>query len=115
MVRSVGTEHFRPVEVLIEVNPNSTSGDLAPRAVLTEEFRQRAAEIADSVALVADQFKSRFKSVMHPPAVEPWNVGSVKIEFKVAVQAETGIVIAKASTSATFSVTLTLEPQSDES
>ena len=114
MAKSEEVGYPAPAKVLLEVNPPFASGDLAPHAALPEEFRKRAAEIADSVAEVADQFRTRLASVMHAPVEKQWGVESVKIEFKVAVQAGAGVVIAKASTTATFSVTVTLLRPSEQ-
>lgn len=102
-------EDPRAAEILLEVTPRSVSGDLAPRTTVPEDFRRRASEIADSVAGVANEFRSRLGSVLQAPAKGEWGVDSIEIKFEVAVQAETGIVIAKASTAATFSVTLTVQ------
>lgn len=99
--------------VLLEVSPQSVSGDLAPRAAVPEDFRRRASEIADSVAAVADEFKSHLTSIVDVPTENKWGVDSIEISFEIAVQAEAGVVIAKASSSATFSVTLTLQASTD--
>lgn len=102
----------RPAEVLLEVRPRSISGDLAPRVAVPEEFRRRAGEIADSVAEVADQFRSTLERVLEHPAAG-WRMDSIEIGFDIAVQAEAGVVIAKATSGATFSARLTLKAPPD--
>lgn len=115
MTKSVKTDDHRPLEVLLEVTPRATSaGDLAPRTAMPEDFRRRASEIASSVAGIADEFRSRLASVVPRPDGSKWGVESIEIGFEIAVQAETGVVIAKASSSATFSVSLTLQAPSDQ-
>ncbi|GAB3441260.1 hypothetical protein [Actinophytocola sediminis] len=61
MAKSDEREDNQPVEILLEVHPRSVSGDLSPRVAVPEDFRRRAAEIADSVAQVADRFRSRLE------------------------------------------------------
>src|SRR5580698_5966510 len=95
-------------EVLLEVTPAAASGDLAPRAVVPEEFTARAGEIADSIAEVVDHFQSRLGKVLKQRDDSSWSVGSIEITFALTVQAEAGVVIAKASAGATFSARLVL-------
>ena len=94
-------------EILVEVRPLSTSGDLAPHAAVPEEFRTRARDIADSIADIAEQFQSRLSLVLRQPTSE-LSVQSVEIEFNIALQAEAGVIIAKATAGATFTARLTL-------
>ncbi len=96
-------------EILLEVRQAQTTGDLAPRAVVPEEFKSRAAEIADSIAEVADHFRSRLGKVLHQREDSGWRIGTVEIQFGIAVQAESGVVIAKATAGATFSAKLVLQ------
>jgi hypothetical protein len=96
-------------EILLEVRPVATSGDLAPRVVVPEEFVSRADEIADSLAQVVDRFRSRLEKTLDVRDRSSWRVGSVEIEFGIAVQAEAGVVIAKTAAGATFSARLVLE------
>lgn len=111
MVKSAKNTDRQGVEIMVEVLPLSTSGDLAPRVAVPEQFRLRAGEIADSVAEVADQFRERLARVLHRPSELDWGVDSIEIGFDLAIQAEAGVVIAKASTSATFSAKLTLKAE----
>jgi NTP-dependent ternary system trypsin peptidase co-occuring protein len=112
MVESTASDDHSAVEVLLEVQPRRTSGDLAPRVAIPEDFRRRAGEIADSVAAIADKFRSRLEDVMTRPK-DGWGVESIEIGFDIAVQAEAGVLIAKASTGATFSAKLTLKVSQD--
>jgi hypothetical protein len=109
MVKSGEGEGGKSVEILLEVRPRSVSGDLAPRVAVPEEFRRRAGEIADGVAEVADQFRSRLERVLTTRDDAGWGVDSIEIGFDIAVQAEAGVVIAKATTGATLSARLTLK------
>lgn len=107
-------EHRHSTEILLEVRPQSTSGDLAPHIVAPEEFRRRAAEIAESVAETADEFRSKLARTLKRPSETGWSVESVEIGFQIAVQAEAGVIIAKATAGTTFSVRLTLKSSQDK-
>ncbi|KAB8183912.1 hypothetical protein FH608_048640 [Nonomuraea phyllanthi] len=102
-------------QLLLEVRPSEVSGDLKPRVPeLPEKFGARAQEIADSIGAVADELRSRLERILDRPAhPKAWGVESIEIGFDIAVQAETGVVIAKASTEATFSARLVLKPAPD--
>jgi hypothetical protein len=106
-------------ELTIEVEAEP-SGNLGPRRpAVPEQFKQRAAEIADSVAAVASQFQSRLEErirehrtsneVPAPLAGETeapqWGLDEVELNFQLAVQVEGGVVI-KSSGGATFGVKL---------
>ncbi|WP_162834444.1 CU044_2847 family protein [Amycolatopsis circi] len=95
--------------VLLEVNPQQGSGDLAPQKSGPEDFRKRASEIAASVGEVADEFRSNLGDLMDKSPDKSWNVDAIEIAFGITVQAETGILIAKASAGTTFSAKLTFK------
>jgi NTP-dependent ternary system trypsin peptidase co-occuring protein len=100
-------------EILLEVRPAVTSGDLAPRAAAPEEFKARADEIAGSISDVIDHLRPRLEKLLDQRGDSGWHVGSVEIEFGVSVQAETGVIIAKAAAGATFSARLVLQTRED--
>jgi hypothetical protein len=112
MSGSRSAAHVGP-DILLEVRPVTISGDLGPRPAVPEEFRARAGEIADSIAEVTDHFRSRLKKVLGPQDDSGLRVGSVEIEFGIAVQAEAGVVIAKATAGATFIARLVLQGTED--
>lgn len=100
-------------DILLEVRPVAVSGDLGPRPAVPEEFRARAGEIAESIAEVAEHFRSRLKKVLATQDDSGLRIGSVEIEFGIAVQAEAGVVIAKATAGATFTAKLVLQATED--
>ncbi len=104
-----------PPEILLEVRPTAVSGELAPRVPVPEEFRTRAGEIADSIGEVVEHFRSRLGKVLDRREETSWQVSSIEIEFDIAVRAEAGVVIAKASAGATFSTRLILQAPQDHS
>src|SRR5689334_22502314 len=113
MAKSQASQGCGP-EILLEVRPASTSGDLAPRVMVPEEFRSRAGEIADSIAEVAEYFRSRLGPLLEKGEGSAWHVGSIEVGFDIAVQAEAGVVIAKATAGTTLSARLVLQTGQDQ-
>ncbi|WP_330342402.1 hypothetical protein [Streptomyces sp. NBC_00557] len=111
-------------EVLVEVQA-SANGDLGPRIAVPEAFERRAAEIADSVAAVAERFRARLTERLREgsgatdepeaqgrtpvPVADPdapeWGLEEVELRFDLSLQAEGGVLI-KATAGGTFSVRL---------
>ncbi len=94
--------------ILLEVRPVTASGDLGPRASVPEDFTSRAAEVANGIGEVVDQFHSQLGKTLDQRDDSSWRIRTVEIGFDIAVQAEAGVVIAKATAGATFSVHLVL-------
>jgi hypothetical protein len=104
----------RSPDILLEVRPASVSGDLAPRVTVPEDFKSRAGEIAESIAEIAEHFRSKLGRILDKSDDSTWRAGSIEIEFDIAVQAEAGVVIAKATAGATFSARLVLQAPQDQ-
>jgi Trypsin-co-occurring domain 1 len=108
-----GTRRKAP-SILLEVQSSSVSGDLGPGVPTLEQFRHRAHEIADSVAQTAEDFRSRLQKALPDPENSGWRTESIELGFQIAVQAEAGVVIARAVSGATFTVKLTLKASADK-
>lgn len=113
MPRSSRTSSPAP-QILLEVRPPGDSGDLGPRLAVPEDFRARAGEIAESLADIVEDFRSKFARVFARRKEDTWGVGSIEIAFQIAVQAEAGVVIARTTAGATFSAKLVLQPPEDK-
>jgi Trypsin-co-occurring domain 1 len=109
MARNAGRTNSTSPKILLEVRPASMSGDLGPGLAMPEQFQQRASEIAGSVAEVASQFRLRLEKELKPSSVPGWHMDSIELRFDIAVQAEAGVIIARASSGATFSAKLTMK------
>jgi NTP-dependent ternary system trypsin peptidase co-occuring protein len=93
-------------EIMIEVLPiHSPGGNLSARTVLPESFTARSAEIADSFAQIGETLTARLDQLRAED--HKWGLAEVTVELGLAVQAESGVVIIKASAGATFKATLT--------
>jgi hypothetical protein len=108
-----GSPRSPELEILLEVRPKSVSGDLGPGGAELERFRHRAGEIADSIAKIAEEFRARLEKSLHKHDGGGWHTDSVELGFDIAVQAQAGVVIARAVTGATFSAKLTLKASAD--
>jgi len=115
---AAGSDKGKPrgpeMEILLEVRPKSVSGDLGPGGAELERFGRRAGEIADSVAKIAEEFRSRLEKTLRADDGDGWHTDSVELGFEIAVQAQAGVVIARAVTGATFSAKLTLKAPAAE-
>jgi hypothetical protein len=108
-----GTE--TPLEILVEVRPNTLPGDLAPKGEMLEDFRKRADEITNAVAELAGSFRSKLGKLLDDePSDRSYLLQSVEIEFELTFQAEAGILIARAAAGATFTARLTLSPPKED-
>jgi len=111
----------RNLEVLVEVSEVGAgrSGDLKRYASLAPvNFASRADDIADALLDVARRIQGRLQSADEAGDAAPapdgniapdgknWGLGKVQLNFQMALQADAGVVIAKASASTTFSATM---------
>jgi hypothetical protein len=72
-----------------------------------ELFATRAGEIADSLAEVATQFRTRINDAIGQEDADGWRLGQVEVAFGLQAEAGTGVLIARVSAGATFTATLT--------
>jgi hypothetical protein len=93
--------------VQVEVVEHDDAGYLSPRAAPLDDFRRRAPEIAEGIMTVAEVLRSQLeaKAAAHPREQRSgWAMDGLSLSFELALEAEAGVVIARAKTSATFSV-----------
>jgi hypothetical protein len=101
-------------QILLEVRPVGSSGELASRSAVPEDFNKRADEIAHSISDVIDHLRAGFRNLLEQKDDAGWKVGSVEVEFGISVQAETGVIIAKATGGATFAARIVLQAGGDK-
>jgi hypothetical protein len=78
-------------------------------------FQYRAEEIAAGISQVVERFRSGLAQTMDRSSHEGWGVETIEIGFDISVQAESGVVIAKATTGATFTARLTIKAKPEPS
>ncbi len=87
------------------VPPPDRVGELAG-ATLTERFHERVDELAQSIGEVALELRERLDRELTQSDGGGWMLSDVSLTFSLDVEAEAGVVIAKAKTSAGFEVSL---------
>jgi hypothetical protein len=92
------------VLVLPDINED---GLIAPGVPTVEDFRSRAADVADSITEIAQTVQARLDAGDQEQHSARWAMDSAQLSFQMALQAGAGVVIAKATASATFSIQIT--------
>jgi len=96
-------------EILVPaVKPGTQDGDLwgASELAIPERFADRAAELADTVAEISRTLRTRLEEQLRADSGR-LAVSEVSLSFSLELQAETGILVARASAAGTFTVTIT--------
>jgi hypothetical protein len=92
-------------DVRVEVVARGTGGDLAACRPEPEPYEARAAELADGIVYMGRQMRDRLDQIW-ATAAEHWQLNKVEVQFGLALQAEAGLIVARASAGATFTATL---------
>jgi len=98
------------VQVRVEVVGQRSQGDLSPRSRISEvPFERRGGELAEGVARIASEFREHLDNLASESAEAStnWQLDQVQIEFSLALAAEGGLIVAKASAETTFRASLT--------
>ena len=91
------------IEVAV-VPARSDDGLIARQTPTFESFRDRAPEIADTIREIAVSMQTRLE--VDPATAEStgWSMDAVKLTCSLALEAGAGVLIARTSASATFSL-----------
>ena len=93
---------FSRVEVQV-VSSGDSEGELAFKP--TEQLADRIDELTGSIQAIAENVRDRL-SLSPPPNKHGWALDGISMEFKVELEAGAGVVVAKASTTGGFAITL---------
>ena len=69
-----------------------------------ESFRDRAPELAEGIREIAGALQNRLDQPSASTTATDWSMDGVKLTFALALEAGAGVLIARTSASATFSV-----------
>lgn len=95
-------------KIYVEVLPAAdSSGELSFQSRIRENFEDRAKELAESLAEIATAFRSRLDHSLNQGTELTWPLQEIELKFSIDLQAQAGVVLAKASTTAGFEATLT--------
>jgi len=94
-------------EILVQVVPRQGDRGRMATPIGPESFSKRATDISDGVSGVANAIRADLerKIVRNPDS--PLALKEIELKFSLDLEAEAGVVIARAKTSAGFEVTLT--------
>ncbi len=93
--------------IKVQVVPSpAQAGQLSPGKAW-ESLEKRIDELGESIGEIAERFRSRLDSGLAPPEEKPaWHLGAVQVTFSLDLEAEAGVVVARAKTTAGFEVSL---------
>jgi Trypsin-co-occurring domain 1 len=94
-------------EIKVRVVPRpEQEGELAG-VTLTERFAQRVDELGDSIGEIAQRLREQLETDLTEEAPSAWHLGEVAVSFSMDLEAEAGVVVARAKSTAGFEVSLT--------
>lgn len=94
--------------ILVQVVPNpERAGQLAPGRTW-ESLEQRGDELGRSIGGIAERLRDQLDASLARSSETPgWALKDVQVTFSLDLEAEAGVVVARARTSAGFEVSLT--------
>jgi hypothetical protein len=98
-------------EVYVQVVPNpSQAGQLGGPPVV-ERLKERVGELTQSIGAIATDLWSQLDSALALPQSTAWSLDELELKFALDLEAQAGVVVARAATTASFEVTLTWQRQ----
>jgi Trypsin-co-occurring domain 1 len=96
-------------EILVHVVPRQQDdqGKMAATFIGPESFSKRATDISDGVSGVANAIRADLERKIVRNADSSLALKEIELKFSLDLEAEAGVVIARAKTTAGFEVTLT--------
>jgi hypothetical protein len=88
------------------VPPPDRVGELGGTS-LSERFADRVEELGGSLGQIATTLRARLEAELSDQKESEWKLSEVALAFSLDLEAEAGVVVAKARTSAGFEATLT--------
>jgi hypothetical protein len=93
-------------DIKVQVVPAESAGaELWPGAT-RPDFNDRVDELGDSLNDIAERLRARLPDLQRNAAVG-WDLDEVSLSFSLDLQAEAGVIVARASSKAGFQATLT--------
>jgi hypothetical protein len=97
-------------QILVEVRP-TIGGNLSPQSTIPETFMSRVDEIGESLQEIADRLSQHLDKFKKKEST--WRLDEVELKFSLDLEAEAGVVIARAKTSAGFEASMSWKSSSD--
>ena len=92
--------------VFVPVVEITTGREIGWNTNVSELLRSRLSDIKAAIPAGAESVASSLTSL---PTAETWQVKEVSASFGITLAAEAGVLLSKASTEATFDVTITFQ------
>ncbi len=73
----------------------------------TEEFGKRVSELGDSIGEIANELRRKLDDALEQGEESDWGLDQIQLSFSLDLEAEAGVIVAKAKTAAGFEVQLT--------
>jgi hypothetical protein len=93
-------------QILVQVVPSAESGGYLSGQTVTEKLADRVDELGRSLADVANQLRGSLERDLHA-GDGLWRLSELNIQFSLSLEAEAGVVLARAQTTAGFQASLT--------
>ena len=94
------------LDVYVEVRPDpEAAGDLAGRT-LTEKFKERVHELGASLGDIANELRDQLEQQLREQDEHGWHLEEIELRFSLDLEAEAGVVVARAATTAGFEASL---------
>lgn len=92
--------------IYVAVVPSpEVAGELSGRD-LFNRFEDRVGELGASLGRIANQLRERLDATLSSDAGSAWRLDEVELSFSLDLEAEAGVVVARAKTAAGFEATL---------
>ena len=94
-------------KIKVQVVPSpAQAGQLSPGKAW-ESLERRIDELGESIGEIAERLRSQLDASLAAPEEKPaWHLGEVQVTFSLDLEAEAGVVVARAKTTAGFEVLL---------
>jgi ABC-type hemin transport system substrate-binding protein len=101
------TEQVPKSQIKVQVIPSPVrAGQLSPGKTW-EALESRIKELGQSIGEIANQLRSELDASLAPAAEPPaWRLSDVEVTFSLDLEAEAGVVVARAKTTAGFEVSV---------
>lgn len=94
------------LDVYVEVRPDpSNAGNLVGQTTV-EKFRERVHELGASLGDIANQLRDQLEHQLRDHDETGWQLEEIGLTFSLDLEAEAGVVVARAATTAGFEASL---------
>jgi len=94
-------------QIKVQVIPTpGRAGQLSPGKTW-ESLEKRIGELGESIGEIAKQLRTQLDASLAPTEeTQAWRLGEIEVTFSLDLEAEAGVVVARAKTTAGFEVSL---------